>query len=310
MKKTSLIYVAGHTGLVGSAIIRKLLASGYRNLLLKTHRELDLTNQQANVDFLKDKRPEYLFLCAARVGGIYANSSFPAEFVYQNAMIEANVINAAWASGVKKLLYLGCSCMYPKHAVNPIREEALLTGRTEPTNEPYAVAKILGVELCQAYNRQYGTRFIVAIPSNVYGVGERHFDSSGHVVPGLINSFETAKQERLPAVTVWGSGKPKRDFLYVDDLADACLFLIGHYEASEVVNVGTGQGVSIARLARIVKKTVGFSGKIVYDTQKPDGMPARVIDIRKIRALGWEAKTELENGLKSTYEWYKQKFRR
>lgn len=309
MKKSALIYVTGHTGMVGSAIVRRLLASGYRNLLLKTHGELDLTNQQAALDFLKAKKPEYVFLCAARVGGIHANSVFPAEFIYQNAIIAINIIDAARVSKVKKLLYLGCSCIYPKHAPNPIREETLLTGSIEPTNEPYAVAKILGVKLCQAYTRQYGNDFIVAIPSNVYGVGERHFDSSGHVIPGLIRNFDIAKKERSPTVIVWGSGKPKRDFLYVDDLAEAGIFLMERYSGSEVINVGTGLGVSIARLARIVKKAVGFSGKIVYDIRKPDGMPARVIDTRKIKALGWEPKTKLEDGLRWTYQWYKGRFR-
>ncbi len=305
MNKNSLIYVAGHTGLIGSAIVRKLLKAGYKNLILKSHRELDLTNQKKTEAFFRKNKPEYLFLAAAKVGGIFANDTYPADFIYQNIMIQTNIIDTSYKYGVRKLLNLGSACIYPKYCKQPIKEESLLTGSIEPTNEPYAVAKIAGIKLCQSYNRQFGTNFISVIPANVYGIND-YFDKGGHVVAGLIKKFYEAKIKGYDSVTVWGTGKPRREFLYVDDLADACIFLMKKYSGNEAINVGRGRDTSIADLARILKKIAEFKGKIIFDTSKPDGMPQRLLDSGKITALGWRAKTDIEKGLRITYEWYKK----
>lgn len=304
MEKDSLIYVAGHTGFVGSAIVRKLKEFGYSNLLLKTEKELDLKDQCKTREFFERKKPEYVFLTAEKSGGILANSTYPADFIYQNIMIQTNVIHSAYQTGVKKLLFLGSSCSYPKLCPQPMKEEYLLSGYLEPTNEAYAVAKIAGIKMCQAYNRQYGTNFISVIPANLYGIND-DFDLQGsHVIPALIRKFHEAKVSGVESVTLWGSGKPRREFLYVDDFVDACIFLMNKYDSSEVINVGTGRDISIAELAGLIKEVVGFEGKIIYDTTKPDGMPRKILDVRKISSLGWEAKTEMKKGIKITYEWY------
>jgi GDP-L-fucose synthase len=304
MDKDSKIYVAGHRGLVGSAIVRRLRQEGYGNLVTRTSRELDLREQAAVREFFDRERPEYVFLAAARVGGILANNTYPADFLYQNLMIEANVIESARLSGVKKLLFLGSTCIYPRMAAQPLKEEYLLTGPLETTNEWYAVAKIAGIKLCQACQRQYGARFISAMPTNLYGP-EDNFDlESSHVMPALIRKFHEAKLRREPSVTVWGTGKPLREFLHVDDCAAACLFLMQHYDGEEIVNIGVGEDLSIAELAELVKKVVGFEGKIVYDPGKPDGTPRKLVDVSRINGLGWSAGIPLEAGILATYQWY------
>jgi len=298
------IYVAGHRGLVGSAIVRKLKQEGFNNLLTATSKELDLREQAATRDFFDHERPDYVFLAAARVGGILANNSYPADFIYQNLMIEANVIESARLSGVDKLLCLGSTCIYPKLAPQPLKEEYLLTGPLEPTNEWYAVAKIAGIKMCQAYQRQYGCKFISAMPTNLYGP-EDNFDlESSHVMPALIRKFHEAKAVNAPTVTVWGSGKPLREFLHVDDCAEACLFLMEHYEAEEIVNIGVGEDISIAGLAGMVGDAVGYKGEIVYDSSKPDGTPRKLVDTSRINGLGWRAGIPLEEGIKNTYQWF------
>jgi GDP-L-fucose synthase len=307
MNKNSLIYVAGHTGLVGSAIVRRLKEKGYTNLSLRTHKELDLTDRNHTETFFKKEGPMHVFLAAARVGGIFANNKYPAEFIYQNIMIQTNVIDLAYKYGTKKLLFLGSSCIYPKICPQPINEEALLTGPIEPTNEPFGVAKIAGIEMCQAYNRQYGTNFITAIPANVYGIND-HFGEGGHVVAALLGRFHEAKTKGHDSVTIWGSGKPRREFLYVDDLADACIFLMNTYNESEPINIGRGSDTSIAELAEMIKKTVGFEGTIIYDRLRPDGIPRRLLDSSRITKLGWMPTIGLEEGLRRTYEWYKENF--
>jgi len=304
MKKGSLIYVAGHTGLVGSAIVRRLLKLGYKNLLLRTHKELDLTDRRKTGLFFKKEFPEYVFLAAAKVGGILANSKYPAEFIYQNIMIQTNVIHLSYKYKIKKLLFFGSSCIYPKLCPQPIKEEYLLSGHIEPTNEPYAIAKIVGIKMCQSYNKQYGTDFISVVPANIYGPGD-HFNDEGHVIPNLIRRFYEAKRKKEKSVTIWGTGKPRRDFLYVDDLSDACIFLMNGYRGSEIINIGSGSDISIAELAQIIKKIVGFKGTIIYDGTKPDGMPKRLLDISKITTLGWKPKMRLERGLRLTYEWWR-----
>lgn len=304
MERDARIYVAGHTGLVGSAIVRRLQALGYTNIQTKTHREMDITDRKKVESFFAKEKPEYVFLAAARVGGIRANNTYPAEFIYQNLMIQTNVIDLAYRSGAKKLLFLASSCIYPKICRQPIKEEYLLTGPIEQTNEPYGIAKLAGIKICQGYNKQYGTNFISVIPANVYGIND-HFDKNGHVVAALIGKFHEAKIKGDESVTIWGTGKPKREFFYVDDLADACIFLMNKYDGSEVINVGRGADTSIAELASIIKEVVGFAGKIFYDATKPDGIPKRLLDSSRINALGWKAKTELDDGLNITYEWYK-----
>jgi len=304
MDKKSKIYVAGHRGLVGSAIVRILQKEGFTNLVMATSKELDLREQAAVREFFAAERPDYVFLAAARVGGILANNSYPADFIYQNLMIEANVIESARLSGVHKLLCLGSTCIYPKMAPQPLKEEYLLTGPLEPTNEWYAVAKIAGIKLCQAYQRQYGSKFISAMPTNLYGP-EDNFDlESSHVMPALIRKFHEARVANAPTVTVWGSGRPLREFLHVDDCASACLFLMQNYEGEDIVNIGVGEDITIARLAEIVGAVVGYAGEIVYDSSKPDGTPRKLVDVTRINGLGWCASIGLEDGVRSTYQWY------
>ena len=307
MNKDSKIYVAGHRGLVGSALVRKLQKHGYMNLVLRTSKELDLRRQADVETFFAHEKPEYVFLAAAKVGGILANNTYKAEFLYDNLMIAANVINAAYKIGVKKLLNLGSSCIYPKFAPQPMREEHLLTGLLEPTNEPYAIAKIAAIKLCRYYNEQYGTNFISVMPTNLYGP-EDNFDlETSHVLPALIRKFHEAKLANLSSVTIWGSGEPFREFLYVDDLADACFFLMEKYaykDIGEFINIGTGKDIKIKDLAILIKSIVGFNGEIQHDQSKPDGTPKKLLDISKMKSLGWEAKTDLEDGIKLTYSTY------
>ena len=304
MEKTAKIYVAGHRGLVGSAISRELRASGCDRLLERTHAELDLTCQPAVEQFFQTERPDYVFLAAAKVGGILANNSYPADFIYQNLMMETNVIQAAYRSGVKKLLFLGSSCIYPRMCPQPIKEEYLMTGPLEPTNEPYAMAKLAGISMCNAYRRQYGCNFISVMPTNLYGPGDNFNLETAHVLPALIRKFHEAKVAGRQAVTLWGSGTPRREFLYVDDLARACVFVMQHYDEAGIVNIGTGNDVTIAELAAMVSKTIGFAGEIEYDSSKPDGTPQKLLDVSKINALGWQAAISLEEGLQLTYQWF------
>lgn len=306
MNVDSKIYVAGHRGLVGSALVRGLRARGFENLLLKTSREIDLREQAAVREFLEAERPEYIFLAAAKVGGILANDCYPGEFIYDNLMMEANVIDAAYRSGVRKLLFLGSTCIYPKMAPQPLKEEYLLTGALEPTNEWYAVAKIAGIKLCQAYRRQYGADFISAMPTNLYGP-EDNFDlEKSHVLPALIRKFHEAKKNASPEVVIWGTGAPLREFLHVDDCAAACLFLMENYSGEEIVNIGVGSDISIRGLAELVKNVVEYDGKIRLDASKPDGTPRKLVDVSRINALGWNAGIALEDGVRDTYHWYLQ----
>lgn len=304
MTKDSLIFVAGHRGLVGSAIIRCLQAQGYVNLVTRTRDELDLRNQGAVDAFFKRERPEYVYLAAAKVGGILANSKYPAEFIRDNLAIQTNVIHAASESGVKKLLFLGSSCIYPKHASQPIKEESLLTGPLEPTNEWYAVAKIAGVKMCQAYRRQYGFNAICLMPTNLYGPGDNFDLETSHVLPALLRKFHEAKERGDREVIVWGTGRVRREFLHVDDLAKAVLFLMERYDEEQIINVGAGEDLTIAELAELVSSVVGFEGAIVYDPSKPDGTPRKVLDVSRLFALGWRPSIPLEEGIRSTYRWY------
>jgi GDP-L-fucose synthase len=288
--------------MVGSAISRCLTAQGFENQLTATSKELDLRNSQAVDDFFARNKPEFVFLAAAKVGGILANNTYPAEFLYDNLMIEANVIHAAYVHGVTKLLFLGSSCIYPKFAPQPIREESLLTGLLEPTNEAYAIAKIAGIKLCQAYHKQYGCRFISAMPTNMYGYGDNYHPQNSHVLPALIRRFHEAKSENKPEVMIWGSGKPLREFMFSDDLAEACVFLMKEYEDPELINVGTGEEVSILDLAHLVRETVGYEGTITFDSSKPDGTPRKLMDSSHLHALGFKHKTSLREGLKKTYQ--------
>ncbi|MEW6065204.1 MAG: GDP-L-fucose synthase [Bacillota bacterium] len=304
MEKSANIYIAGHRGLVGSAIKRRLEQLGYTNLVYQTSKELDLRNQRAVEEFFRAAGPHYVFLAAARVGGIQANNTYPAEFIYENLAIQTNVIHAAHRHGVKKLLFLGSSCIYPKFTPQPIKEEYLLGGQLEPTNEPYAIAKIAGIKMCQAYNRQYGTRFISVMPTNLYGPNDNFDLANSHVMPALIRKFHEAKRENRPTVTVWGTGTPRREFLHVDDLADACVFILQHYHDSEIINVGTGQDLTIKELAQLVKDIVGYRGNIVFDPAKPDGTPRKLLDVTKLTQLGWQAKIPLRQGIAGTYAWY------
>ena len=300
------IFVAGHRGLVGSAIRRRLEAAGCGNLILRTHRELDLTRQAEVEAFFASEKPEYVFLAAAKVGGIWANSSYPAEFIYQNITIQTNIIHAAYLSGVKKLLFLGSSCIYPRDCPQPMKEEYLLSGYLESTNEPYAVAKIAGIKICQSYNRQYGTRYISVMPTNLYGP-EDNFDlETSHVLPALIRKFHEAKERGLTEVVIWGTGTPRREFLHVDDLAGACVFLMEHYDGSEIVNIGVGEDQTIRELAEMIAEVVGFDGKLQFDPTKPDGTPVKLLDVGRLNRLGWKARIPLRNGLAETYEWYRK----
>lgn len=298
------IFVAGHNGLVGGAIVRALTKAGYSNLILKNRAELDLTNTKAVADFFAAEKPTYVFLAAAKVGGIMANSKNPADFIYQNLLIQNNVIHQAYLNKVKKLLFLGSSCVYPRLADQPIKESALMTGPLEPTNESYAVAKIAGITMCQSYNRQYGTNFISLMPSNLYGPGDKFDLETSHVIPSLIKKFHQAKQTGEKTVTIWGSGQPKREFLYVDDLADACLFLMQNYDQSEIINVGSGQDVTIKELAETIKTVTDCNAEILWDTTKPDGMPRKLLNVDKLGALGWTSQMALTDGLIETYRWF------
>ncbi len=301
MNKTAKIYVAGHRGMVGSAIVRKLHEHGFQNLILRTSEELDLRDQDAVNNFFEQETPDYVFLAAAKVGGILANNTYKAEFIYDNLIIEANVIHASFLHGVTKLLFLGSSCIYPKMAPQPLKESYLLTGALEPTNEPYAIAKIAGIKMCDAYRDQYGVNFISVMPTNLYGPNDNYDLNSSHVLPALIRKFHEAKKRDEPAVPVWGSGKPKREFLHVDDLADACYFLMHKWDEPGFVNIGTGEDISIAALAETVKKVIGFEGEIIFDTAKPDGTPRKLMDISKLAALGWTPSIQLEEGIKRVY---------
>jgi GDP-L-fucose synthase len=302
MKKNSLIFVAGHNGMVGNAIVTNLKKKGYTNLLLKTKKELDLLNQKQVFDFFAKHKPEYVFLAAAKVGGIVANNTTRAEFIYNNLTIETNIIHAAHMHGVKKLLFLGSSCIYPKFADQPITESALLTGALEPTNEYYAIAKIAGIKLCEAYRDQYNDNFISVMPTNLYGPNDNYDLKNSHVLPAMIRKFYEAKMNNLPTVTIWGTGKPKREFLHVDDLAEACVFLMKNYNDRGTINIGTGVDVSIKNLAQEVKKVVGYEGKLIFDTTKPDGTPRKLLNVKKIHDLGWKHKINLDAGVKKTYK--------
>ena len=304
MDKNARIYIAGHRGLVDAAILRHLQAEGYSNFITATSRELDLREQSAVRAFFAEQRPDYVFLAAAKVGGILANDTYPAEFIYDNLMMEANIIDAAYRNGAKKLLFLGSTCIYPRLAPQPLKEDYLLSGPLEPTNEWYAVAKIAGIKLCQAYQRQYGARFISAMPTNLYGPGDNFDLEKSHVMPALIRKFHEAKVAKAPSVIVWGTGKPLREFLHVDDCARACVFLMEHYEGTDIVNIGTGSDLPIGELAVLVKSAVGYTGEIVFDSSKPDGTPRKLVDVERITALGWRPRIGLEEGIRNAYEWF------
>ena len=306
MNKTSRIYLAGHRGLAGSAILRRLGAEGFTNILVRDHEDLDLRNQAAVERFFWETRPEYVVLAAARVGGILANSTRPAEFIYDNLMIDTNVIHAAYRSGVRKLLNLGSSCIYPRLAPQPLKEEYLLSGALEPTNRAYAIAKITAIELCDHYRSQYGCDFISAMPTNLYGPGDNFDLASSHVVPALIRKFHEAKLRDDQSVTVWGTGAPLREFLHVDDMAEAALFLMERFSGAGPINVGMGEDISIADLAMLIKRLVGFQGDILFDLSKPDGTPQKLLDVSKLKHLGWSAHIPLEEGIRQTYAWYKE----
>jgi GDP-L-fucose synthase len=304
MNKSASIFVAGHRGMVGSAIARRLSAEGYSRLLLRSRAELDLTRQSAVEDFFSKERPEYVFLAAAKVGGILANSTRPAEFIFENLAVQSNVIDAAYRSGAKKLLFLGSSCIYPKFAPQPIREESLLEGALEPTNEWYAIAKIAGIKMAQAYRAQHGFSTIALMPTNLYGPGDNFDLQSSHVAPAMIRKFHEAKLSRAPEVTLWGSGTPRREFLHVDDLADAALFTMLHHDSAQILNAGTGEDLTVAELAEMIRSITRYEGNIVWDRSKPDGTPRKLLDVSRLAALGWRAKTRLREGLESVYQWY------
>lgn len=306
MDKQARIFVAGHNGLVGSAIVRNLESAGYRTLLLRSSHDLDLRNQSAVARFFEDAQPEYVFLAAARVGGIVANNSFPAEFIYDNLMIQTNVIHQAYRCGVRKLLFLGSTCIYPKLAPQPIREEYLLTGQLEPTNEAYALAKIAGLKMCEFYNRQYGTTFIAGMPTNLYGPNDNFDLETSHVLPALMRKFHEAKVNGSSEVVIWGTGTPLREFVHVDDVAEACVFLMQTYDGSEFVNIGTGEEISIRDLALLIRNVVGFTGDLVFDATKPDGTPRKLSDVSRLHGLGWRHRIGLKEGLRMTYQWYMQ----
>ncbi len=304
MNKDSKIFVAGHKGMVGSAIARFLESSGYTNIITVDKKDIDLSSQAETNIFFNELEPEYVFLAAAKVGGIHANRTYKADFIYKNLMIQTNVINAAWSSGVKKLLFLGSSCIYPKMCAQPIKEEYLMTGALEPTNDAYAIAKIAGIKMCQSYNEQYGADFISAMPTNLYGPNDNYDLENSHVLPAMIRKFHEAKIEGKESVEIWGTGTPKREFLYVDDLAEACVFLMNEYSGSDIVNIGTGEDVTIAELAYEVRDAVGYEGRIEFNTLMPDGTPRKLLDVSKINSLGWKAKTGLREGIEKTYREY------
>ena len=308
LDRSKKIYVAGHRGLVGSALVRKLEKEGFTNIITRTHTELDLTRQAEVEDFFEKEKPDYVILAAAKVGGIYANDTYPADFIMKNLQIECNVIDAAYKNEVKKLLFLGSSCIYPKECPQPIKEEYLLSDYLEKTNEAYALAKIAGLKMCAYYNKQYGTNYISVMPCNLYGINDNFSLENSHVLPALIRKFHEAKIKGEPSVIIWGSGKPLREFLNVDDPADACLFLMDHYEGDDFFNVGYGEEVTIMELALLIKKVVGFEGELIMDASKPDGTMRKLTDISRIKALGWEPKITLEAGVEETYQWFRDKY--
>lgn len=313
MKPDSRIYVAGHRGLAGSAIERRLLAGGYTKIIRRAHAELDLTDQKTVRAFFESEKPEYVILAAGKVGGIYANNTYPAEFIYQNLMMECNVIHASFEYKVRKLLFLGSSCIYPKYAPQPMKEKHFLSGILEPTNEPYAIAKIAGIKMCASYNRQYGANFMSVMPANLYGPSDNYDPKNSHVLPALIRRIHEAMTQGAKEVVVWGSGAPKREFLYSDDLADACVFLMEKFNASDIgefVNIGVGKEITIRELAELVAKVIGFRGKLIFDSSKPDGMPRKLLDVSRLQALGWQAKTEFREGISKVYADYQKSITR
>lgn len=301
MKQTDKIYVAGHRGMVGSAIVRRLQKDGFNNIVTRTSAELDLRSQEATAAFFAEERPDYVFLAAAKVGGIVANNTFRAEFIYENMMIQSNVIHHAYVNNVKKLMFLGSSCIYPKLAPQPLKEEYLLTGLLEPTNEPYAIAKIAGIKMCDAYRAQYGCNFVSVMPTNLYGPNDNYDLKNSHVLPALLRKFHEAKKNNAEEVVVWGTGTPLREFLHADDMADACFYLMQHYNEEGLVNIGVGEDISIKDLALLVKKITGYEGKLVFDTTKPDGTPRKLMDVSKLHGFGWKATIALEEGIASVY---------
>lgn len=307
VEKNDKIYIAGHRGMVGSAIHRKLLKEGSSNFVLKTSQELDLRNQEAAANFFAQEKPKYVFLAAAKVGGIVANNTYKADFLYENLAIQNNVIHQSFLNGVNKLMFLGSSCIYPKLAPQPLREDYLLTGPLEETNEPYAIAKIAGIKMCDAYRSQYGCNFISLMPTNLYGYNDNYHPENSHVLPALIRRFHEAKVNGSATITIWGSGAPLREFLFADDLADACYFLMERYNDSHLINIGTGSDLSIKDLALLIKKIVGFNGELVFDTSKPDGTPRKLMDVSKLHHLGWQHRTDLTEGIKLAYEDFKEK---
>jgi GDP-L-fucose synthase len=300
------VYVAGHTGLVGSALVRALRAAGHQDIVVRTRAELDLTRGDDVAAFFRDQRPEFVFVAAARVGGILANSTYPVEFLRENLLIGMNVLTAAADVGVARLLYLGSSCIYPRHAPQPMKEEHLLTGELEPTNEPYAIAKIAGIKLAESYRRQYGADFISVLPTNLYGPGDNFDLASSHVLPALMRKFHEAKVQGRPAVEIWGTGTPRREFMHVDDLASACLFLMAHPDPPDLANAGVGSDVSILEVAELIRDVVGFEGELTFDASKPDGMPRKLLDVSRLNGLGWEASIPLREGLEETYRWFRE----
>lgn len=304
MEKNSKIYVAGHKGLVGSAIMRKLQNLGYTNIIFREFKDLDLTDQKSTMDFFEKEKPEYVFLAAAHVGGILANKTHKADFIYINLQIQNNIIYASYKNNVKKLLFLGSSCIYPKLAPQPIKEEYLMTGPLEETNDAYAIAKIAGIKMCQSFNEQYGTKYISVMPTNLYGQNDNFNLETSHVLPAMIRKFHEAKIGNASTVTLWGTGAPKREFLYVDDLADAVVYLMNNYELSEIVNIGTGVDVKIKELAETIKEIVGFTGEIIWDSSKPDGTPRKLLDVSRLHGLGWKHNIDLQKGIKMTYDWF------
>ena len=302
MRKDERIFIAGYTGLVGSALVRQLKLQGYSNLIYCDINNLDLTDTQAVNDFFSNENPDYVFLAAAKVGGIYANDTYPADFIFINTMIQTNIINACHKFKTKKLLFLGSSCIYPKYTSQPMSEDALLTGPLEPTNKAYAIAKISGIVMCQSYNKQYGTNFICVMPTNLFGFGDNYHPENSHVLPALLYRFHMAKEANNPTVTLWGTGKAKREFLFSDDLADACIFLMNNYDNNEIINIGTGKEITIYDLAEIIKEIVGYNGKITFDTSKPDGTPRKLLNCKKLHNFGWKHKTSLKDGIILVYE--------
>jgi GDP-L-fucose synthase len=304
LKKTDKIYIAGHRGMVGSAILRNLQQKGFTNFVFRTSQELDLRNQAAVFDFLLSEKPDYVFLAAAKVGGIVANNTYRADFIYENLAIQNNIIHGSYLAGVQKLLFLGSSCIYPKLAPQPLSEDSLLTGVLEPTNEPYAIAKIAGIKMCEAYRSQYGCNFISVMPTNLYGFNDNYDLQNSHVLPAMIRKFHEAKLENKPFVELWGTGSPMREFLYADDLAEACCFLMENYDDSTLINIGTGEDISIKELAEMIQRTVGYEGKIIWNTEKPDGTPRKLMNVSKLHGLGWKHSIELEEGIGRVYADY------